>query len=63
MIYNDENVDAYLKDLKRIPLLTPEEEKELAKKAAEGSKSAKKRLISANSSLRLRKLIKGAVLT
>ena len=48
MNYNDEFVDAYLKDLNRIPLLTAEEEKDLAKKAAQGSKVAKNKLVSAN---------------
>ncbi|MBQ4377972.1 MAG: RNA polymerase sigma factor RpoD/SigA [Treponema sp.] len=48
MTYNDETMDAYLKDLNRIPLLTAEEEKDLAIKAKNGSKSAKNRLVSAN---------------
>ena len=48
MKYNDETMDAYLKDLNRIPLLTAEEEKDLAQKAAAGSKSAKNKLVSAN---------------
>ncbi len=48
MKYNDETMDAYLKDLNRIPLLTAEEEKDLAQKAASGSKSAKNKLVSAN---------------
>jgi len=41
----------YLLDIGRYPLLTPEEEKELAKKAAQGDKEARERLI--NSNLRL----------
>ncbi|MCR4821826.1 MAG: RNA polymerase sigma factor RpoD/SigA [Treponema sp.] len=48
MKFNDETMDAYLKDLNRIPLLTAEEEKELAQKAAKGSKSAKNKLVNAN---------------
>jgi len=48
MKYNDETMDAYLKDLNRIPLLTGEEEKELAIKAAAGSKAAKNKLVNAN---------------
>ena len=48
MKYNDETMDAYLKDLNRIPLLTGEEEKELAIKAAAGSKVAKNKLVNAN---------------
>ena len=48
MEYNDEFVDAYLKDLNKIPLLTAEEERDLAKKAQAGSKSARNRLVSAN---------------
>ncbi|MBR1721896.1 MAG: RNA polymerase sigma factor RpoD/SigA [Treponema sp.] len=48
MKYNDETLDAYLKDLHRIPLLTPEEEKDLAVKAANGSVAAKNKLVNAN---------------
>ncbi|WP_407426642.1 RNA polymerase sigma factor RpoD/SigA [Treponema sp.] len=48
MKYNDETMNAYLKDLNRIPLLTAEEEKDLAQKAAAGSKSAKNKLVNAN---------------
>ena len=48
MKYNDETLDAYLKDLYRIPLLTSEEEKDLAVKAANGSVAAKNKLVSAN---------------
>ena len=48
MKYNDETMDAYLKDLNRIPLLTGEEERELAIKAAAGSKVAKNKLVNAN---------------
>ena len=48
MKYNDETLDAYLKDLYRIPLLTSEEEKDLAVKAANGSVAAKNKLVSTN---------------
>lgn len=48
MKYNDETMDAYLKDLNRIPLLTADEEKDLAVKAAAGSKTAKNKLVNAN---------------
>ena len=48
MKYNDETLDAYLKDLYRIPLLTSEEEKDLAIKAANGSVAAKNKLVSTN---------------
>ena len=41
-------MDAYLKDLNRIPLLTADEEKDLAVKAAAGSKAAKNKLVNAN---------------
>ena len=48
MKYNDETMDAYLRDLNRIPLLTADEEKDLAVKAAAGSKAAKNKLVNAN---------------
>ena len=48
MKYNDETMDAYSKDLNRIPLLTADEEKDLAVKAAAGSKAAKNKLVNAN---------------
>ncbi|MBB5224786.1 sigma-70 family RNA polymerase sigma factor [Treponema ruminis] len=48
MKFDDEMMDLYLKDINRVPLLTAEEEKELAVKARNGSKSAKNKLVNAN---------------
>ncbi len=44
----DDPVKLYLKEIGRVPLLSAEEEIELAMKIAEGSESAKKRLTEAN---------------
>ena len=44
----DDPVKVYLKEIGRVPLLTPEEEVELAIKISEGDLQAKKRLSEAN---------------
>ena len=44
----DDPVKVYLKEIGRVPLLTPEEEVELAIRISEGDVSAKKRLSEAN---------------
>ncbi|MGC8981747.1 MAG: sigma-70 family RNA polymerase sigma factor [Minisyncoccia bacterium] len=41
-------IQQYLKEINKIPLLTPKEEKELAKRAAEGDLEARERLIKSN---------------
>ena len=42
------HIQQYLKEINKIPLLTPEEEKELAKRAAQGDEEARERLIRSN---------------
>ena len=48
MVSLDDPVKVYLKEIGRVPLLTPDEEVDLAKRIGEGEASAKKRLTEAN---------------
>uniref|UniRef100_A0A7C6ABC6 RNA polymerase sigma factor RpoD/SigA n=1 Tax=candidate division WOR-3 bacterium TaxID=2052148 RepID=A0A7C6ABC6_UNCW3 len=45
---DDKTVTAYLKDVLKIPLLTPEQEQELARRARKGDEVARNQLINAN---------------
>lgn len=48
MKYEDETMSIYMKDINRFPLLSVEEEKELAVKAREGSRAARNKLVNSN---------------
>ena len=48
MKYDDEVLGMYLKEINKIPLLSREEEKELAVKAKNGDKLAKNKIVTSN---------------
>ena len=45
---SEESISRYLKDVRKIDMLTPEQEVELAKKVREGDKAATEKLVTAN---------------
>ncbi len=45
---SSDSIDLYLKEISSIPLLSPEQESELAKKTSEGDLEARKKMIAAN---------------
>ena len=48
MKYDDEVLGMYLKEINKIPLLSREEENELAVKAKNGDKAAKNKIVTSN---------------
>jgi RNA polymerase primary sigma factor len=48
MIPRETSIDTYLRDINRVPLLTPKEETELAQRVKKGDKKARERFIRAN---------------
>lgn len=48
MKHEDETISLYMKDLKKVPLLTADEEQKLAEEAAKGSLAAKNKLVKSN---------------
>ncbi|MCD6277760.1 RNA polymerase subunit sigma, partial [candidate division WOR-3 bacterium] len=46
--FNDETLSIYMKEIQKYPLLTEEEEKELARRAREGDKEARDKLVQSN---------------
>ncbi|MFP4055514.1 MAG: RNA polymerase sigma factor RpoD/SigA [Candidatus Brocadiia bacterium] len=48
VIFREESLEAYLRDISKIPLLTADQEKELAREMAKGSGEARNRMIISN---------------